>query len=141
MRTRLPDTPVPPDELTPARIADALDTAADLVEEVGLYHRGWWDPTSPDSGAAGEWKPGGSCCAGGALFLALGVRGSPPLCPRQRAWVCSKTLSAVNAQLGHADPLELFARSDTAAREGAPERVIDTFRATAAQIHQQGATS
>lgn len=130
MRTRLPDTPVPLAELTPARIADALDTAADLIEEVGLHKDNWWEP-NPD--CPDQWRPGSSCCGAGALLLALGVRdivdedddGFP---------ACVELLSSVCKGLGLRD---LGVWSDTAVAEGEPERVTGAFRDLAVQMRQR----
>lgn len=52
----------------PEEVAAILETAADLVDEVGLAGGEMW------TGARGsvDWRPGVACCAVGAITIAAG---------------------------------------------------------------------
>lgn len=69
MQLTLPARPIPEPELTPAAVADALDRAAVLIEQDGLYDGDWWP-----NAVVLPWEPGTPCDVTGAIGVACGYR-------------------------------------------------------------------
>lgn len=135
----LPTTPLDPTRLDDRDIADALDRAAQLIQDFGLTTGEYWT----GSLFATSWTDGRACCTVGAIGVATGHRdltdidgriaGVDFYSPTLHGHVPGHVHPAVTALMryrGWSDPIDVMNWSDRAT----DHVVIDELRACAAHL-------
>lgn len=143
--TVVPDRPITGD-LTPERIADLIDQAAQLIERDGLEVGDLW------TAATGRWdyEPGDSCCTAGALAVVCGYRRAEQVEEAFTAtgsvnavdengqeWEPHPVFAAVMAEFGFTEVEHLYDWSDRAG----DREVVRVLRYAAAAIRARGAVA
>jgi hypothetical protein len=136
----LPDTPIS-GPLTPDRIADLIDQAAQLIEANGLEIGDLW----PDA-LLRPYEPGDSCCTGGALAVVCGYRRAEDVeeaftasipTDEDLPWTPHPVFAAVMAELECVAPEHLYDWSDNSGQDS----VVEALRGAAAAIRARGAVA